>query len=339
MAMISINEQWRHDRGFQHTAPGQRGSLLIVAIILIVIVSLLSAIITSLFSGRSRADIDNTAAAKALYLAESGLERGIREWSLNPGTYVGEGPLAFGAGTFTVLPPDDLDFSGAPLPANRKHITSTGTVPVAGGNAMRTFEAIVESSAGGGGNMLTNNGFDDPGVSCPPEPTDWNVTPDWTGTDCNAVALGGGASGLPGDTAVFSQKAGGGPAHQTIATQNLSTTCTTTAASTFTVTFDYRYIETPAAGGANRGRLRMYLGTAGGWRQSGWLTVNNTTAGWVTHPGLTINVPAGQSLVRFETRIDTSGNVNKTFSVDNIVVTGGTCATTTQVIAWQEVVS
>lgn len=337
--MLTSTAQRRQSRGTRYKVPGQRGSLLITAVILIVIVSLLTAVIVSLFVSNSRSGADHMAASKALYLAESGLQRGTREWSLNPGTYAGEGPLTFGAGSFTVLPPDDFDFSGNPLPAGQKHITSTGSVPVAGGSAIRTIEAIVQSGALSG-IVLSNNGFDLPGATCPPEPTDWNVTA--PGNDCNnGVALGGGVTGLPGDTAVFSQKSGGGGSNTTTATQTLATLCTTSAGTTFTVTFDYNYLETPASGGANRGRINMRLRqTSGVWRQSGWFNVNNSTGGWISHPGVTISVPAGQSLDTFEAQIQTSGNVTKTLWIDNVVFTAGTCSgSTTQIIGWQEVVS
>ena len=319
--------------------PGQRGSLLITAVILIVIVSLLGAVIVSLFVANSRSGMDHMAASKALFLAESGLQRGTREWSLNPGTYAGEGPLTFGGGTFTVLPPDDFDFSGNPLPAGQKHITSMGNMPVAGGNAIRTIEAIVQGGAGIG-IVLSNNGFDLPGATCPPEPTDWNVTA--PGNDCNnGVALGGGVTGAPGDTAVFSRKAGGGGSRTTTATQTLASLCTTTSNTTFTITFDYNYLETPAAGGQNRARIRMRLRqTNGFWRNSTWFTVNNSTGGWISHPGVTITVPSGRSLDTFEAQMQTSGNVTKTVWIDNVVFTTGTCgSSTTQIIGWQEVVS
>ena len=123
----------------------QRGSLLIIAVVMIVIIGFLSTVITSLSVGQGNADLDDAGSTQALYLADSGLERGIRQWLQNPGTYTGEGPVSFGSGTFTVTV-STTDASGAPLSANQRRIDSAGEVATAGGTAKRTAEIIAQTA-------------------------------------------------------------------------------------------------------------------------------------------------------------------------------------------------
>lgn len=131
------------------TLKRQRGALLIIAVVLIVVIGFLSAVVTSLSVGQVDADQDYARSAEALYLAESGLERGIYQWLQNPGAYSGEGPTALGSGTFTVTV-SATDATGAALPSNQRRIDSAGQVATAGGTAARTAEAIVQLGNGGG---------------------------------------------------------------------------------------------------------------------------------------------------------------------------------------------
>ncbi len=82
----------------------QRGSLLIAAIVLIVILSLLAATLTSLFVGNIGAGGEHLTSAQALYGAESGLERAV--FGYKGGTTCG-GLIysgSVGAGSFTTTP-------------------------------------------------------------------------------------------------------------------------------------------------------------------------------------------------------------------------------------------
>ena len=123
----------------------QRGSLLIVAVILIVVMGFLATVITSLSVGQGNADIDDAGSTEALYLADSGLERGIRQWLQNPSTYSGEGPISFGGGDFTVTV-STTDSSGAPLSSNQRRIDSVGEMTTVGGTAKRTAEIIAQTA-------------------------------------------------------------------------------------------------------------------------------------------------------------------------------------------------
>ena len=118
----------------------QQGSLLITAIILVVIASFLGLTVTSLFVSSVTSSTAQGSADTALFLADSGLEKGIRGWALDSG-YTGEGPVSFGQGNFTITTSDD-DINGNPLPADQKRITSTGTVNTALGTASRTLNVI-----------------------------------------------------------------------------------------------------------------------------------------------------------------------------------------------------
>lgn len=122
----------------------QRGSLIIVVVILIVVVGLLASTITFMFVGAERASVQYVDATSALLFAESGIEKGIREISLNS-SYTGEGPTNFGAGRFTISV-STQDASGNPLPAGQRRVTSQGAI----GNvnaSMRSVETIVQTSA------------------------------------------------------------------------------------------------------------------------------------------------------------------------------------------------
>lgn len=122
----------------------QRGSLIIVVVILIVVVGLLASTITFIFVGSERASVQYVDATSALFFAESGIEKGMREISLNS-NYTGEGPTNFGAGRFTISV-STQNASGNPLPAGQRRITSQGEI----GNvnaSMRSVEAIVLTSA------------------------------------------------------------------------------------------------------------------------------------------------------------------------------------------------
>jgi hypothetical protein len=131
------------------TLKRQRGALLIIAVVLIVVIGFLVSVVTSLSVGQVDADQDYARSTEALYLAESGLERGIYQWLQNPGTYTGEGPTALGSGTFTVTV-STTDATGAALPSNQRRIDGVGQVAAAGGSVARTTQAIVQLGNGAG---------------------------------------------------------------------------------------------------------------------------------------------------------------------------------------------
>jgi len=117
--------------------PRQRGSLMIVTIVMILVLGFLGVAITTLSVTSTHNAVDELAAGEAFILAESGLERGIKQWSLNPSTYAGEGPVSFGNGSFTIAPPTLLS-------ATQAHIVSSAAVASVGGSVIRTVEAVVD---------------------------------------------------------------------------------------------------------------------------------------------------------------------------------------------------
>jgi hypothetical protein len=127
----------------------QRGSLLIIAVVMIVVVGFLASVVAFLSVGQLSTGTDSGSSTEALYLAESGLERGVRQWLQNPGTYLSEGPVTLGSGTFTITV-SATDAAGAALPANQRRIISVGQVAATGGMAAHTTEAIVQLGGGGG---------------------------------------------------------------------------------------------------------------------------------------------------------------------------------------------
>ncbi len=113
----------------------QRGSLMIITIVMILVLSFLGVAITFLSVTSTHNAVDELAANEVLFLAESGLERGIKQWSLAPSTYAGEGPVNFGNGSFTVTTPVILS-------ATQARISSSATITTISGSVNRTIEAI-----------------------------------------------------------------------------------------------------------------------------------------------------------------------------------------------------
>ncbi len=120
----------------------QRGGLLIITVVLIVTIGFLATALPFVFVSETRSMLDQARSEEAFVIAESGLQRGIRQWRLNSATYAGEGPVTFGGGNFTVTVAN-TDFAGAALPAGQKRIISAGRVASVQGNVARTNEAIV----------------------------------------------------------------------------------------------------------------------------------------------------------------------------------------------------
>ena len=169
------------------TLHSQRGSLMIIAVVLIVIIGFLASTAAYLSVSQARSGLDTARSAEAMYLAESGLEHGTYQWLANPTTYTGGGPTAFGNGSFTVTV-NTTDANGAVLPANQRRIISVGLVANVGGAATRTAEVIVQS--GGGftepfpniNNWLASGPAGNPfNTSCPPTTTNI-TTPSTQGT-------------------------------------------------------------------------------------------------------------------------------------------------------------
>lgn len=120
----------------------QSGFLLIGAVVLIVVAALLLSVMVYFSVTGNQATARHLGSKQALFIAGSGIERGIRQWSLD-NSYAGEGPVSFGKGSFIVTTHDD-DFQGAALPATKKRIRSVGRVAATG---MRMVDVIVRRTA------------------------------------------------------------------------------------------------------------------------------------------------------------------------------------------------
>lgn len=157
----------------------QGGFLLIAAVVLIVGAALVLTLMVFLSATGAMSAADHVTSNQALFIAETGVEKGIRAWKLNP-AYTGETNTSFANGSFTVTTSPN-DYSGNPLSAGRKRFVSVGTV---GGDAARTVNAIA-----GPENLLppaANADFNqadfnpcvpdpDPLVNCEPENWDLNA--------------------------------------------------------------------------------------------------------------------------------------------------------------------
>lgn len=169
----------------------QSGYVALVAVMLIVVVSAIATMSTKMFISQSWSTGDHQGSSKAFFLAEAGVERGIRQWMLN-NSYTGEGPVSLGAGTFTVNI-YTTDFSGAPLAGNQRRVRGTGAV---GANS-RISEAIIQN-----GSTSTGFAVGDDGNTISWDGTSWSYQASSTSdnlygvscisaSDCWSVGFGG----------------------------------------------------------------------------------------------------------------------------------------------------
>jgi len=120
----------------------QRGALMITAIVILITLSLLSAVATRLFISQSHSSGDFLRGQEALLLAESGMEKAKYEL-VQSSAYSGEINTAFANGTFTITILY-TDFTGLALPAGQARISSTGTITTINGQLInRTVEEII----------------------------------------------------------------------------------------------------------------------------------------------------------------------------------------------------
>ncbi|GMR20975.1 MAG: hypothetical protein BMS9Abin36_1573 [Gammaproteobacteria bacterium] len=313
----------------------QQGFLVLSAVGLIVIVAFLAVILSLMITSSARSSAEQYDSTRVLYVAASGLEKGIYEWSQNS-AYAGEGPTVFAAGQFTVVSNTDSSSFPAglgyanPLPITRRHIRSTGTV----GLASRTVEAIVESAGGG---MLDNGGFNAPGV-CPPTPASWsNFNQNWAGgNNCNAVPLTAGPDASP---AITARKTGGGffSSRRTRLRQSLAAGC----AGPVTITLNYSYRHSGQFFSA--GWVQFTLNGAGGPGQTETRFFSNT-GGWNTTGSITFNINAGFTATRLDIGLYAGGSANAATPsqswLDDVSMSAPGCggAAGTSTLSWREVV-
>ncbi|MDH3371351.1 MAG: hypothetical protein OEM31_08485, partial [Gammaproteobacteria bacterium] len=201
--------------------PGQqRGFLLITSVVMIVIAAVVLSVMVFLSTTGNQATVRHLSSKQALFIAEAGIEKAIRNWklSLNPPTpYTGEPTTPFANGTFTVTI-DSTDFSGAPLPADQLRFISVGTA--AGGVAMRVAEAIagpenlLPSVVNANFNLAPQtpcNYFPAPPPTC--MPTSWVLNP----TPALAFQPWDETGGPDGSRAAYANKPSPGPSTATSA--------------------------------------------------------------------------------------------------------------------------
>lgn len=310
----------------------QRGAATLIAAVL-----LLSVVMIALLLGLLNATTDITDTSlqsdgvEALFIAESGLENAIRRF--DTGTACGALALnnvGVGRGTFSVN-----NGSAAGLPATQCRVQVTGVVNAS--NTARTIESVITQSAAGGTIVLSNVDFE-AGV-CPPGPTNWTLTANWTPNVCNAWVTD---TSTNGTRVLYSTVPGGGGVSVTAATQPIA--CTTGAGGNtrFRIDWDYRYSE----GGPGRARdknggvIVQFIDSVGNAYPSVLQRYrNNTNPPW-SSDSVNINIPAGSTLVSFELYLGTWQIPTAELWVDNVTITrvnGPGCQVSGQALTWTPV--
>ncbi|HET9951955.1 MAG TPA: hypothetical protein VFS09_09190 [Candidatus Eisenbacteria bacterium] len=115
--------------------------VLVTATILVLLI--LGLAMVSLVSENSGLSVHHVQSSQAFYVAQAGLEYAIEKLSADP-SWRGLPPpgKSVGAGGFTVAAPDSVDERGAPLPAGRRRVVSTGVV----GDATRVLQIVVATA-------------------------------------------------------------------------------------------------------------------------------------------------------------------------------------------------
>jgi len=265
----------------------QKGFLSLIAIILIAVVAVIAVTTTQLFINNTRSTSNTHQSTQALFLSEAGTQRGIRQWNLD-NLYTAEGPVSFGAGTFTVST-FDTDFTGAPLSGTQKRIRGTGTVAT----ATRVTETIVQRNPS---ELITNPDFDNPGGGSPPS--------DWTLTLSNWPGPAYGNSGVGGTPAITVEKNGTSGTANTTASQSITPIVTPTASTDFIVNFQY-HIPTYTGGGSLKITFILTDTAAKDYKVT--KTYSATTPGFQADTA-TINVnKQGVTLDTFTVELDAAG--------------------------------
>lgn len=290
----------------------QRGFLLITAMVLIVTVGLLAAVITFLSAGNVLSGAQHASSAQALFIAESGIEKGAREFGLNS-AYTGETNTPFGNGNFMVMTSPN-DFSGNPLPSGNIRIISVGAVT--GDNAARTTEAILgpENLLPFSANADFNQAPSNPCVkSLGCQPTNWNLEaqlPAGRDTPANQYTPWDDLDPAPGtssDRAAYAKKNWNGPDSATSAGNfTFTPAISVSAPTTLTLTFDY-WIQAGNAAKEAYFTFTLSDGTTtwtspetnsphtGQWRtMSTTISITGSGTKIITNLGFTLELRAGQ---------------------------------------------
>jgi len=224
----------------------QRGFLLITAVVLVVVVSLLVGAMAFMFVTGSQSGADNLQSGQALFIAEAGLERALRQKTLSS-AYTGETNTSYANGSFTITT-YSTDFSGNPLLTGWVRMMSVGTTST--GGASRTVEAIV-----GAQNLFPPAANADFNSTSPPNtnpcvigsctPANWNLSTTPAGVFQPWDDTGGPET--PPTRAAYAVKPTTGTSTATNAGSfAFLTPMVVTAPTTLSLTFNYKVVTTGA---------------------------------------------------------------------------------------------
>lgn len=306
----------------------QRGAATLIAAVL-----LLSVVVVALSLSLLNVNTDITDTAlqgdgvEALFIAESGLENAI--WRFDNGTACGALALSdnVGRGSFSIN-----NGSAAGLPATQCRVQVTGVVTQS--DTARTIESVITQSAAGGTIVLSNADFE-AGV-CPPGPTNWTLTADWTANNCNAWVTD---TSTNGTRVLYNSYQSGATYRTTLATQPITCTTAQGGNSRFRVSWDYRYVEggSGPAGQKNGAVVIQFIDSAASSYLG--LRIYRNNRSWRSD-SVNINVPAGRTLVSFELYLETWQIPTAELWVDNITITpvnGPGCQVSAQALTWTPV--
>lgn len=256
----------------------ERGAVtMIVVLVLLTVVAASMLILSGMVQSSVNDSVVEDDSIAALFLAESGLERGARAFATsgNCGN-IDAGVYAFGRGTFEVISQGTTG-----LTATQCRIRAVGRVLSA--NVERAVEKVVDRS------LPVNGTFDTPG-SCPP--AGWAISDDYGGPNCGNVG---------GDTVVLVYKATNGGSATTVAAHTLAMPVTTTVATAAAIQYDYSVLSL-----LNNGNVRytVQVNYSNGGSDQDRVSFSPGEAG--TYTG-SINVPANVTIVSIEIELRARG--------------------------------
>lgn len=310
----------------------QRGAATLIAAVLLMSVVAVALVIGLLNANTNITDTSLQAdGVEALFIAESGLENVIDRF--DNGTACGTlalGPIGVGRGDFTIN-----NGTNAGLPAIQCRVQVTGRIGQS--DTSRTIEAVITRATAGGTVNLVNPGFEAGG--CPPGPDNWTVAATWTANPCNALVNN--PPGTNDSRVLYSRVTEGGTANFNSTTAFQTINCVTGPGgnTTFNVSWDFRYDESPTAGGQKTGIVFVRLLDVGGTSYPAFpgASVSYTTdGGWATST-TTITVPANVTLQFFDIRLFTFRRATVELWADNFALTlasGPGCLTPAQALTW-----
>lgn len=118
-----------------------RGAALIIAMLVMAVLLMAGTAFLTISSTENQIALNERVAAQAMLLAEAGLNKAIALLNEAPvGSYSGETNTSLGSGKFTVTFINPPSVTGC----NVRDLVSTGTVPVAGGQAQVQLRAIAD---------------------------------------------------------------------------------------------------------------------------------------------------------------------------------------------------